>query len=379
MAKTMEKRDYYEVLGVARTADKETLKKAFRKLAQKYHPDINKTVEAEALFKEINEAYQVLSDDQKRAAYDRFGHAGLQGMGGGSDFSGGFNDLGSIFEELFSGFGGFSSSGGGQGRRQARRGADLRADIRLTFEEAAFGVDREIEIPRMERCDHCSGSGAEPPTTAVTCSTCNGAGEIQRRQQSPLFGTVITASPCTTCGGTGEVIPSPCITCKGQKRVRVTRKINVKIPAGVDEGTRIRLANEGEAGQQGGPAGNLYVVITVEAHKVFVRDQFDLHLELPINVAQATLGATVKIPTLDGEMETLDVPAGTQNGRTFRKRGQGIPHLQRSGRGDMVITTRVVIPTNLTGEQKDLFRALAKSFGEETTEHKGLLDRLFGT
>jgi len=378
MAKTMEKRDYYEVLGVARTADKETLKKAFRKLAQKYHPDVNKTAEAETLFKEINEAYQVLSDDQKRAAYDRFGHAGLQGMGGFNDFSGNFNDLGSIFEELFSGFGGFSTSGG-QGRRQARRGADLRADIRLTFEEAAFGVDKEIEIPRMERCDHCSGTGAEPPTAAVTCSTCNGAGEVQRRQQSPLFGTVITATPCSTCGGTGEVIPSPCTVCKGQKRIRVTRKLNVKIPAGVDEGTRIRLANEGEAGQLGGPTGNLYVVISVEPHKVFVRDQFDLHLELPINVAQATLGATVKLPTLEGELDTLDVPAGTQNGRTFRKRGQGIPHLQRSGRGDMVITTRVVIPTNLTGEQKELFRALAKSFGEETTEHKGLFDRLFGS
>lgn len=378
MAKTMEKRDYYEVLGVARTADKETLKKAFRKLAQKYHPDVNKTTEAETLFKEINEAYQVLSDDQKRAAYDRFGHAGLQGMGGFNDFSGNFNDLGSIFEELFSGFGGFSTSSG-QGRRQARRGADLRADIRLTFEEAAFGVDKELEIPRMERCDHCSGTGAEPPTAPVTCSTCNGAGEVQRRQQSPLFGTVITATPCTTCGGTGEVIPSPCTVCKGQKRLRVTRKLNVKIPAGVDEGTRIRLANEGEAGQLGGPTGNLYVVISVEPHKVFVRDQFDIHLELPINVAQATLGATVKIPTLDGETETLDIPAGTQNGRTFRKRGQGIPHLQRSGRGDMVITIRVAIPTNLTGEQKELFRALAKSFGEETTEHKGLFDRLFGS
>lgn len=374
----MEKRDYYEVLGVARTADKDTLKKAFRKLAQKYHPDVNKTTEAETLFKEINEAYQVLSDDQKRAAYDRFGHAGLQGMGGFNDFSGNFNDLGSIFEELFSGFGGFSTSSG-QGRRQARRGADLRADIRLTFEEAAFGVDKELEIPRLERCDHCSGTGAEPPTSPVTCSTCNGAGEVQRRQQSPLFGTVITATPCTTCGGTGEVIPSPCTVCKGQKRLRVTRKLNVKIPAGVDEGTRIRLANEGEAGQLGGPTGNLYVVISVEPHKVFVRDQFDIHLELPINVAQATLGATVKIPTLDGETETLDIPAGTQNGRTFRKRGQGIPHLQRSGRGDMVITIRVAIPTNLTGEQKELFRALAKSFGEETTEHKGLFDRLFGS
>ncbi|MEZ4615016.1 MAG: molecular chaperone DnaJ [Caldilineaceae bacterium] len=371
----MEKRDYYEVLGVARDADTNTLKKAFRKLAQQYHPDVNKTAEAEARFKEINEAYQVLNDSQRRAAYDRFGHAGLQGMGGMNDFSGGFGDLGSIFEELFSGFGGFSASGG-RGS-QPRRGADLRADIRLTFEEAAFGVDKEIDVPRLEACEHCKGTGAEPPTSAVTCSTCNGTGEIQRRQQSPLFGTVITATPCGTCNGTGEVIPSPCTECKGQKRIRVTRKLNVKIPAGVDEGTRIRLAGEGEAGQLGGPTGNLYVVITVEPHQVFVRDQFDVHLELPINVAQAALGATVKIPTIDGKIETLDIPAGTQTGRTFRRRGQGIPHLQRSGRGDMIVSIRVVVPTNLNSRQKELFRELGKTFGEEVAEQRGFFDRLF--
>jgi molecular chaperone DnaJ len=374
----MEKRDYYEVLGVERNVDKDTLKKAFRKLAQKYHPDVNKSAEAEVLFKEINEAYQVLSDDQRRAAYDRFGHAGLQGMGG-TDFSGGFGDLGSIFEELFSGFGGFSTTGGRGRGPQPRRGADLRADITLTFEEAAFGVDRELEIPRLETCEHCSGSGAEPPTSAVTCSTCNGTGEVQRRQQSPLFGTVITATPCSTCNGAGEVIPSPCTVCHGQKRVRQTRKLNVKIPAGVDDGTRIRLAGEGESGQLGGPAGNLYVVIAVQSHQLFVRDQFDVHLELPLNVAQAALGATVKIPTIDGKIEMMDVPAGTQTGRTFRRRGQGIPHLQRSGRGDMIVTARVVTPTNLTGEQKELFRELAKTFGDDVPEqHKSFFDRLFG-
>lgn len=377
----MEKRDYYEVLGIGRDADKNTLKKAFRKLAQQYHPDVNKTPEAEVKFKEINEAYQVLSDDQKRAAYDRFGHAGVQGAGGfNNDFSGGFGDLGSIFEELFSGMGGGFSTGGNRSRRQPRRGADLRVDIKLTFEEAVFGVDKELEVPRLENCDHCGGSGAEPPTTAVTCSTCNGAGEIQRRQQSPLFGTVITATPCTTCGGTGEVIPSPCTKCHGQKRIQVKRTLNVKIPAGVDEGTRIRLVGEGEAGQLGGPPGNLYVVVTAQSHPVFVRDQFDIHLELPINVAQAALGATVKVPTIDGEIELLEIPAGTQTGRTFRKRSMGIPHLQRSGRGDMVITVRVAVPTNLTAEQKELFRALAKTFGDETPgQQKGFFDRLFGS
>lgn len=374
----MEKRDYYEVLGVERNTDKDGLKKAFRKLAQKYHPDVNKSEEAEARFKEINEAYQILNDDQKRAAYDRFGHAGVQGLGNQqSDFAGGFGDLSSIFEEFFGGIGG---SSGGRGRRQPRRGADLRADIRLTFEEAAFGVDRELDIPRMEVCDRCQGNGAEPGTSPVTCLTCGGAGEIQRRQQSPLFGTVVTASTCPACEGTGETITTPCKKCNGQKRVRVSRKLNVKIPAGVDEGTRIRLAGEGEVGQLGGPPGNLYVVITIEPHAIFARDQFDIHMELPINVAQAALGATVKIPTLDGTEDTLEIPAGTQTGRTFRKRNLGIPRLQRTGRGDMVITARVVTPTNLTAEQKDLLRTLARTFGDEPNEpSKGFFDRIFGS
>lgn len=377
----MSKRDYYEVLGVERSADKDTIKKAFRKLAQKYHPDVNRSDEAEGAFKEINEAYQVLSDDQKRAAYDRFGHAGVQGAAGASDFggfSGGFGDFGSIFEELFSGFGGAQSAS--RSRRQPRRGADLRADIKLTFEEAAFGTERELEIPRHEPCDRCSGSGAEPPTHPVTCSTCNGSGEVQRRQQSPLFGAVVTASTCPSCGGAGEVIPSPCKKCGGQKRVRVTRKLSVNIPAGVDEGTRIRLAGEGEVGSLGGPTGNLYVVVTIEPHAIFVRNEFDLHMDLAINVAQATLGATVKIPTLDGKSETLEIPPGTQNGRTFRKRGLGIPRLQRTGRGDQIITVRVLVPTELTTQQKELFRELAKTFGDEIPhQNKSFFDRLFGS
>jgi molecular chaperone DnaJ len=371
----MSKRDYYEVLGVERTADKESLKKAFRKLAQKYHPDVNKSPEAEVMFKEINEAYQVLSDDQKRAAYDRFGHEGLQGAGFG-DFGGGFGDLSSIFEEIFGGFGASS----GRNRRQPRGGADLRADIRLSFEEAVFGAERELEIPRLETCERCKGSGAEPPTSPVTCATCGGTGEVRRRQQSPLFGAVITAATCPTCNGAGEVTPSPCTKCGGAKRMRVTRKINVKIPAGVDDGTRIRLAGEGEAGQLGGPPGNLYVVVAVDPHPIFTRDQFDVHLELQINIAQAALGATVKTPTLEGGQEDLDIPAGTQTGRTFRLRGQGVPRLQRSGRGDMIVTVRVMTPTNLTNEQKQLLRELAKTLGDPNVEsHKGFFDRIFGT
>jgi len=364
-------------LDVERNADKATLKKAFRRLAQQYHPDVNNSPEAEATFKEINEAYQVLNDDQKRAAYDRFGHDGLQGMGGFNDFSGGFGDLGSIFEDLFGAFGG--GGGGTRSRRQPRRGADLRADIVLTFEEAAFGTDRELEIPRMEACDRCNGGGAEPGTTPVTCTTCGGSGEVQRRQQSPLFGTIVTSSTCPSCNGSGELISSPCRKCNGRKRVRVTRKLNVKIPAGVDEGTRIRLAGEGEMGQLGGPPGNLFVVVSVESHSIFVRDGFDIHLEYPLNMAQAALGATVKVPTLDGEQIELDIPSGTQTGKTFRKRGMGIPRLQRSGRGDMIIMARVITPTKLNAEQKDLLQQLAKTFGDENVENqKGFFDRIFG-
>lgn len=372
----MSKRDYYEILGVERTADKDTLKKAFRKLAQKYHPDVNKSPEAEALFKEINEAYQVLNDDQKRAAYDRFGHDGLQGAGMG-DFNGGFGDLSSIFEELF---GGFGQTGGTRNRRQPRAGADLRTDVRLTFEEAVFGAERDLDIPRLEVCDRCKGSGAEPPTSPVTCSTCSGQGEVRRRQQSPLFGSVITATTCPTCNGTGEVIPSPCTKCNGSKRIRINRKINVKIPAGVDDGTRIRLAGEGEAGQLGGPPGNLYVVIEVDPHPVFTRNQVDVHVELPVNFAQAALGATVKVPTLEGGQQDVDIPVGTQSGRNITLRGLGVPKLQRSGRGDMIITVRVMTPTNLTSEQKQLLRELAKTFGDHNVEgqHKGFFDRIFG-
>jgi molecular chaperone DnaJ len=255
----------------------------------------------------------------------------------------------------------------------------LRADITLTFEEAAFGTDYQLEVPRMEVCDRCEGTGAEPGTSPVRCSTCDGSGEVQRRQQSPLFGMVVTTTTCPTCGGSGEIISTPCEKCNGQKRVRKTRTLDVKIPAGVDDGTRIKLAGEGEAGQMGGPAGNLYVVIHVEPHEFFVRDEFDLHLELPISITQAALGATVQVPLLDGGQDELEIPAGTQTGRTFRKRGLGIPRLQRSGRGDMLVTVRVETPTKLTSEQKELMRKLAQSFDENVAEpHKGFLDRIFG-
>ena len=373
----MSKRDYYEVLGVERSADKEAIKKAFRRLAQKYHPDVNRSPEAEASFKEVNEAYQILSDDQKRGAYDRYGHAGVQGPGAGAPDFGGFGDFSTIFEEIFAGFGGQQAQR--SNRRQPRRGADLRADVHLSFEEAAFGSDRELEIPRQELCDRCAGNGAEPPTQPVACAMCNGTGEVQRRQQSPLFCTVVTSNTCPTCNGAGEVIPSPCKKCNGQKRVRVSRKLSVKIPAGVDEGTRNRLAGEGEAGILGGPPGNLYVVVTVEPHPIFVRNEFDVQMELPLNMAQAALGASVRIPTVDGKEELLEVPAGTQTGKVFRKRGYGIPKLQRQGRGDMLITARVVTPTDLNPEQRSLLQQLAKTLGDESIQqNKGFFDRIFG-
>ena len=367
-----EKRDYYEVLGIERGADERTLKQAFRKLAQQYHPDVNREENAESRFKEINEAYQILSDPQKRAVYDRFGHSGLSGAGGFSDFSQGFGDLGSIFEEVF-GIGGM-----GRGNRRApRRGADLRVDIELSFEDAAFGTLQEIEVPRMEDCDYCQGSGAEPGTTPERCPTCGGSGEVQRRQQSPLFGTIVTATACPACHGEGEIVSSACSQCKGRKRMRVSRKIKVNVPAGVDNGTRIRLAGEGEAGMLGGPRGNLYVVLRVEEDPVFRRDEFDIHMELPVSIAQATLGATVEIPTLEGGPINLDIPGGTQTGTSFRKAGLGIPRLQRSGRGDMIVTVRLITPSDLSDEQEMLFRQLAESLGDDVHEpRRGFLDRI---
>ena len=371
-----EKRDYYEVLGVARGADERALKLAFRKLAQQYHPDVNSAADAESQFKEINEAYQVLNDPQKRAVYDRFGHSGLAGAGGPGNFGEGFGDLGSIFEEFFGGFGGM----GRTNRRSPRRGADLRVDITLSFEDAAFGTEREIEVPRMEACDRCNGSGAEPGTTPERCPTCAGSGEVQRRQQSPLFGTIVTAAPCPNCNGAGEVISSPCSQCNGRKRRRVSRKIKINIPAGVDNGNRIRLAGEGEAGSLGGPRGNLYVSIGVEDHPVFARAEFDVLLELPISIVQATLGASLDIPTLEGETISLDIPAGTQTGKSFRKAGMGIPRLQRSGRGDLIVTVRLLTPTELTDEQEMLIRQLAESLGDDVHEpRRGFFDRILRT
>ena len=367
------KRDYYEVLGVERGANPDEIKKAYRKLARQHHPDVNKASDAEALFKELNEAYEVLSDDKKRAAYDRFGHAATDGTfgGGGGGFTGfGSGGLGDIFEEFF-GFGGRTAN-----RRTPRRGADLRFDMPIAFEEAAFGFEREIEVARAEACSRCNGRGAEPGTTPLKCSTCNGTGEVRRVQQS-LLGSFVNVTTCPACRGEGETISIPCSQCRGSRRVRVARKLSVKVPPGVDSGTQIRLANEGELGEFGGPPGNLYVVLDVKPHAYFRRREDDVVLEVQVNVAQAALGDEIKIPTLDGE-EKIAIVAGTQTGRVVSIKGKGIPHLRRPGRGDQLVVVQVSTPMNLTPDQRELFGKLAKTLGKEVIpqNEKGFLDKL---
>lgn len=364
-----EKRDYYEVLGVPREASKEDIRSAFRRLARQYHPDVNKEPDAAEKFKEINEAYQILSDDEKRARYDRFGHAGL----GQSDFGFegfGFGGLDEIFEDFF----GFSTRGAA--RQGPSRGADLRYDLEISFEEAAFGCQREIEIARLETCPNCRGSGAEPGTRPIRCPECNGYGQIRRAQQS-IFGSFINVSTCPRCGGRGEVVNTPCTTCHGAQRVERRRKLSVDIPAGVDDGMRVRLTGEGESGTYGGPAGNLYVVLHIKPHRYFRRREDDILLHISINIVQAALGAEIRVPTLNGEHK-LSIPPGTQTGTIFRLKGKGIPRLNRGGRGDEIVIVNVAVPTNLDASQKRLLAELGKTLDNEAKpeEEKSFLERL---
>ncbi len=367
------KRDYYEVLGVNRSASPEEIKRAYRQLARQYHPDVSDASDAEARFKEINEAYQVLSNPKERVTYDRFGHAE---PGGGLGFDFGFRDPFEIFEEVFGGLGGFGFRT--SQRRGPRRGADLRYDLRLAFEEAVFGCEKEIEITRREVCPECKGSGAEPGTTPVRCSECNGTGQVRRVQRS-IFGSFVNVTTCPVCRGKGETIPIPCRRCDGTARAYATRRLQVTIPAGVDNGTQIRLAGEGEPGEQGGPSGNLFVALEVEPHPHFRRRGNDLLLELSINVAQAALGAQVTVPTLEGE-EQIEVSPGTQMGTILRLRGRGVPRLRRTNsRGDLLILVRVEVPPKLTAEQRDLFKQLAATLGTESIvdiREPTFLDRL---
>lgn len=366
----MSDRDYYDVLGVNRNAGDDEIKGAFRKLARQYHPDVNKQPDAEEKFKEINEAYGVLSDPTKRAQYDRFGRAGLGNLGGFHDYTVDFAD---IFDELFGQFG-FST--GRSSRRTPRRGRDLQMAITLTFEEAVFGVEKDIEFEREETCSRCKGSGAEPGTTPTRCSTCGGQGEVRHVRQT-ILGQMMQTSICPTCGGRGEIINSPCRTCRGGglERKKVHKK--VEIPAGVDAGTQIRLSGEGEPGTHGGPSGSVFLLLDVQPHRFFKRRDNDILLNLDINLAQATLGADISVPSLDGQ-ESLKIPPGTQPGKVFHLKGKGVPHLRRKDRrGDQLVIVNVEIPSKLTKEQRELFEKLAESLGTTVKpREKGFLDWL---
>jgi molecular chaperone DnaJ len=345
------KRDYYEVLGVPRNASDDEIKRAFRRLARQYHPDVNKAADAEGKFREANEAYEVLSDAQRRAAYDQFGHRAAAGTFAGTNFEG-FGGLGDLFETFFGG--GVASAT----RRGPERGADLRYEMPLTFEEAVFGTTKEIEVPRWETCANCNGSGAKPGTAPTRCPACNGSGEIRRAQQS-IFGQFVNVVICDRCRGEGRIIADPCHECRGNGRVKVTRKREIIIPAGVDTGTQLRLTGEGEAGLRGGPRGNLLIVFRVRQHPLFERQGTDLFSTLPITFSQAALGDEVETPTIDGPAP-LKIPAGTQSGRQFRLRGKGVPVLEGNGRGDHYVTVNVVTPTELSARERELFEELAR-------------------
>ena len=369
----MAQRDYYEVLGVSRSATQDELKAAFRRLARQYHPDVNDSPDAEERFKEINEAFAVLSDEQRRGAYDRYGHEGVRGPNGMPNFTVDFSDFADIFGDLF-GFGGFGRTSQ-RARNAPRRGADLQYRLDLTFEEAVFGVEKEIEITRDELCGTCNGSGAEPGTSPVRCSTCNGSGEVRRTRQT-ILGSMVQVTTCPTCNGQGETISTPCHTCKGRGLERRNRKKVISVPAGVDSGTQIRLAGEGQPGINGGPNGNLFIAIKVKAHKYFRRREYDVLLDLNVNIAQATLGADVEIPTVDGPT-MLKIPDGTQPGKILRLRGKGIPKLRGNGRGDQLVVINVGMPVNVNNDQRQLFEQLAESLGSEVRpQERGFLDWL---
>ena len=365
------KRDYYDILGVPKNASPAEVKKAFRRLAMKFHPDRNNEDGAEARFKEIGEAYEVLADAEKRAHYDRFGHAGLQGFDVGRGFEGvDMGGFGDIFEAFFGG------TAAGRRARQAERGNDRRADIEISFEEAAFGCEREIEVDRIERCARCAGSGSEPGSQPARCSTCEGAGQVRRVSRS-FFGQFVNIAACPQCRGEGRIVTDPCRECRGNGREQRGRALLAKIPPGVSDGSRMRLSGEGDAGMNGGSPGHVYVNISVRPHPFFIREDDDIIYELEMNPAQAALGFETTVPTLEGESTPLKVPAGTQGGRVFALKGKGVPRLHAGGRGDLLVRASVVIPTDLTDEQKDLLQQLAESFGTPVSDaDRGILGKI---
>lgn len=366
-----DKRDYYEVLGVDKSADANAIKKAYRSLAKKYHPDMNPgDKEAEAKFKEVNEAYAVLSDEEKKAKYDQFGHAAFDPAAGGGGFGadfGGFGDFGDIFSSFFGG--GFGGSSGGRRANAPTRGDDIGIRLTISFEEAAFGVKKEVSYNKIQKCNECGGSGAAKGTSAETCHACGGTG--QKRVTQRLGGMQFqSTAPCDTCRGTGKVIKTPCSACRGSGSVRATKSLTVTVPAGIDNGQKIALRGQGCDGRNGGPAGDLIITIQVKPHSVFEREEFDIYCEIPITVAEATLGAEIKIPTLE-ETTTYTIPEGTQPGTTFTLRGKGIPYVNNNNRrGDLIFRVNVEIPRGLNEKQKDAMRAFADSCGENNYAKK---------
>ena len=374
------KRDYYEVLGVDKSATDEELKKAYRKLAKKYHPDANpdNKAEAEAKFKEVNEAYEVLSDSQKRKMYDQFGTADPQGFGGGQgpfgqggyysysgsgfDGFGDFGDLGDIFSSFFGG--GFGSRSSSRRQNGPKKGADLNMNIEITFEEAFLGVEKEVLVTRREECTTCHGTGAKPGTNPMKCPECNGTGQV-RQVQNTILGQMQTTRTCTACHGTGEIIKEPCDTCKGKGTVRKQPKIKVKIPAGIDDGQTVVLRGEGEPGQKGGPKGDLYITVKVRKHSIFTRKGNNVLCDIPITITQATLGAELEIPMVDGSKEKYKIPEATQTGTKYTIRNKGFKHINSNIQGDFVFTVVVQTPKRLSKEQRDLLMQLAKTMNEQ--------------
>lgn len=369
-------RDYYEVLGVSRDASKSDIKKAFRALAREYHPDVSSHPDAETRFKEIGEAYEVLSDDDKRNRYNRFGHAGVQGAGGaGPGFSG--IDIEDIFADFFSSF------GGRRGNRSTgpRPGADRKVEVSISFEESIFGVEKEVQVERFDTCEDCNGNGAEPGTQTITCPECKGTGEV-RQVQDTFLGKMVRVASCPRCNGRGSIVENPCRSCNGNGRKHNKVTLTVNIPAGVREGLQIQVRGEGDSGEANAPKGNLYVILNVKEHQFFKRRNNDIILDINVNVAQAAIGDKIKVPTVDGEVE-LTIPAGTQTGKAFRLRGKGIPRLRsdgsHSGRGDQLVYVQVAIPTELTDEQRHLFEQLAQTLGTEIQPQnngRGFFDRV---
>jgi molecular chaperone DnaJ len=366
------KRDYYEILGVGRDADDAEIKRAFRRLAQQHHPDVDSDAGAEARFKELNEAYRVLSDRQRRSAYDMFGHAGVDGAAGGFEgFGGGFGPFGDIFDAFFGG-----APAGARRRARVVAGADLRYDLTIDFAEAVFGVTREFSFSTLVGCAHCDGAGGEPGTEPETCPECNGSGE-KRRVAQTILGQMVNIVACSRCRGEGRIIATPCTVCGGEGRNREERTVVVSIPAGIDDGQRIALEGQGEAGPRGGPNGDLYVAVKVRPHPQLVRRGTELFHELPITFPQAALGATLSIPTVEGD-EEVEVPAGAQSGQEIRLRGKGVPRLRGAGRGDLHVIVNVVVPTKLSKRERELLRELGEESGPAVVPKGGgsVLDRL---